>query len=180
MPDLMEAIQSRRSIRNYQDKPIARDVLDEVLAAVRWSPSWANTQCWELVVVSDPLIKAALQETIAPKNPGTKAITGAPVVVALCAKLGTSGFYGGAATTKFGDWFLFDAGIAAQTLCLAAQGLGLGTVVIGLFDHERAKTLINLPAGHELVALIPMGYPAKVPAAPTRREPSHYVHFERF
>jgi len=180
MTDLMQAIESRRSIRNYQEKAIPQDVLDQVLGAIRWSPSWANTQCWEVVVVTDPATKEALKETILPKNPGTKAITGAPVVLALCGKLGTSGCYSGAVTTKFGDWFMFDLGIAAQTLCLAAQGLGLGTVVIGLFDHDKAKPIINLPAGHELVALIPIGYPANVPSAPTRREPSSYVHQERF
>ena len=84
------------------------------------------------------------------------------------------------ATTKFGDWFMFDLGIAIQTLCLTAYDLGLGTVIAGLFDHNRAKEVLEVPEGYELVALIPLGYPAHDPAAPTRRGISEFAHYDKF
>jgi nitroreductase len=181
MSELMEVIRSRRSVRAYENREVAPEHLATVLEAVKWAPSWANTQCWEIVVVRDPAVRQQLQAALPPKgNPALNAIVQAPVVLALCAQLKRSGFYRGEVTTKFGDWFMFDLGLACQNLCLAAHALGLGTVVVGLFDHARAATALNVPQGYELVALIPLGHPAKSPGAPARREPAEFTHHERF
>ena len=180
MADLMAAVKERRSIRRYESQPIPEAVLAEILEAVRWTPSWANTQCWDIVVVKETETKTALQEVITPKNPATKAIVAAPVVLALCARLNSPGYYKDKVSTKFGDWFMFDLGLATQTLCLVAQGLGLGTVIVGLFDHDRARSVLRVPESHEVVALIPMGYPAKSPSAPARKELAEFVHYEKF
>ncbi len=180
MEPFMDLVQGRRSIRRYEERPIPRETLEAVLEAVRWSPSWANTQCWDIVVVEDAGIKAALQETIAPKNPATKAITAAPVVLAVCGRRERSGYYDGKVTTKFGDWLLFDLGLAAQTLCLAAHHFGLGTVIVGLFDQDRAARILNVPDTHELVTQIPMGYPAKVGKAPERPPVADFVRKNQF
>lgn len=178
--DLIKLIKERRSIRTYEDKELPDDVLNQVLEAVRWSPSWANTQCWEIVVVKDKEIREKLKGTIAPKNPATKAVVSSSVLIALCAKLGASGYYNDKVTTKFGDWFMFDLGIATQTICLAAHNLGIGTVVIGLFDHDKAGEILNVPKGYELVSLIPLGYPAKESSAPKRQEPAEFTHYDKF
>lgn len=180
MGDLMRAVKERRSIRNFLDREVPGDVLNQVLEAVRWSPSWANTQCWEVVVVRKIEQKQKLQETISKGNPATRAIVEAPLVIALCGKTQSSGYYKGQVTTKFGDWLLFDLGIATQNLCLAAHDLGLGTVIVGLFDHAKAVELLKVPGGYELVALIPMGYPARGTSAPKRREISEFTHFDEF
>mgnify|MGYP002813895600 FL=1 len=176
----MEVIKTRRSVRKYDEKDVPEEVLNSILEAVRWSPSWANTQCWEVVVIRDKTIKENLKEVIFPKNPATNAITQAPLLLAVCGKLKTSGFYNNIVTTKFGDWFMFDLGLFIQTLCLAAWDLGLGTVVVGLFDHDKAKEIIKVPEGYELVALVPLGYPAKISSAPQRREIREFVHQNTF
>lgn len=184
MPGFLEIVKGRRSVRKYEDKEIPEDALDQVLESIRWSPSWANTQCWEVVVVKDPAVKEKLQATLPEKgNPARSAMVAAPVVLALCGRLKTSGFdkkEKERASTKFGDWFMFDLGIAAQTLCLTAHSLGLGTVMVGLFDHDQGKAILGVPEGYELVAYIPMGYPAKKNEAPRRREKEEYVHLNRF
>ncbi|MDP2861952.1 MAG: nitroreductase family protein [Desulfobacterales bacterium] len=180
MAELMEVIKTRRSVRKYDEKDVPEEVLNSILEAVRWSPSWANTQCWEVVVIRDKTIKENLKEAIFPKNPATNAITQAPLLLAVCGKLKSSGFYNNIVTTKFGDWFMFDLGLFTQTLCLAAQALGLGTVVVGLFDHDKAKGIIKVPEGYELVALVPLGYPAKISSAPQRREIREFVHQNTF
>jgi len=180
MADLMEIIKERRGIRKYQEKEVPNDILNQVLEAVKWAPSWANTQCWEVVVVRDNITKANLKETIAPKNPATQAIEAAPVVLAVCGKLSSSGFYKDQVTTKFGDWFMFDLGLATQNICLTAHSLGLGTVIVGLFDHNKAREVLKIPEGYELVVLIPMGYPAKDAPTPKRREISEFTHYETF
>lgn len=180
MAELMDVIRSRRSIRNFEDKDVPDALLQKVLEAVKWSQSWANTQCWEAIVVRNPETKAKLQETLAKGNPATKSMTQAPVVVALCGKLQSAGYYKGEKTTKFGDWFMFDLGIATQNFCLAATDVGLGTVVVGLFDHDKAKEILAVPDGYELVVLLPLGYPSKVPSAPKRREIEEFTHYEQF
>jgi nitroreductase len=176
----MEVIKGRRSIRNFQDRAVPEAALQEILEAVRWSPSWANTQCWEVIVVKNPETKQQLQGTLAPGNPATRAMVEAPVILVLAGKLNSSGFYKGQVTTKHGDWFMFDLGIATQSICLTAHHLGLGTVVVGLFDHNGAKAVLGVPEGVEVAAMLPLGYPAKQPAAPKRREVAEFTHQERF
>ena len=178
--ELMEAIKTRRSVRNFEPKDVTDEQVNQILEAVQWSQSWANTQCWEVIVVRNPETKAKLQETLPKTNPAFKAMTEAPVIFVLCGKLQASGYYKGQVTTKFGDWFMFDIGIAAQSLCLRVHDLGLGGVIVGLFDHNKAKEVLGVPEGYELVVMIPVGYPAKVPSAPKRKEISEFTHYEKF
>lgn len=180
MSEFFQVLQQRRSIRKYEEREVSEELVNRVLEAVRWSPSWTNCQCWEIVVVRDAAVKEKLQETIAPKNPATRAIVAAPVVLAVCGRLGVSGYYDNQPSTKFGDWYMFDLGLATQSLCLAAQDLGLGTVIVGLLDHDRAKAVLKVPPGVELVALIPLGYAAKSPSAPKRREAAEFTHRETY
>jgi len=180
MTDLMSIIKGRRSIRRYQDKEIPQETIERLLDSIRWSPSWANTQCWEIVIVKDPATKEKLKETIGSTNPSSKAIVEAPLVFAICGKVKSSGYYKGQTTTKFGDWLLFDLGIATQSLCLTAFDAGLGTVIIGMLDHDKAKEILGVEEEYEVVALIPVGYPAKESAAPKRREIGEFTHYGKF
>jgi len=180
MSDLMTVIKGRRSIRRFQDKPIPEKDLQQIFEAVQWSPSWANSQCWEIIVVKEAATKEKLKESLTPRNPASVGLTEAPVVLAVCGKLQSAGHYKGQATTKLGDWFMFDLGIATQSLCLTAHSLGLGTVIVGSLEHDKAKAILGVGEGYELVALIPVGYPAKDSSAPKRREISEFVHSEKF
>ena len=181
MNDFYTLVKARRSIRKYEDKEVSEEILDRILEAVRWSPTWTNSQCFELIVVKNEEIKKKLQEPVAKfRNPATKAIVDAPVLIVLCAKKGVSGFYNNEASTKFGDWFMFDLGIVAQTLCLSAKNEGLGSVVVGLFDHKEAEAILDVPEGYELVSIVPIGYPAKISKTPPRREVKEFVHKDKF
>ncbi len=181
MAELMEIIRGRRSVRKYEARDVPGEVVAQLLEAVRWAPSWTNCQCWEVVVVRDPTIKKQLQACLPPKgNPAVRAIVDAPVLLALCAKTETSGYYKDLKTTKFGDWMMYDLGLATQNLCLMAHNLGLGTVIVGLFDHDRAKAVVNVPDGYELVTLIPLGYPTTIGPAPKRRESHEFAHDNHF
>jgi nitroreductase len=178
--DLMEAIKGRRSIRKYKPDPIPEEAFRTLMEAVRWSPSWANTQCWEVIIVRDPNMKSALANTLTKTNPSVSSMTEAPLVIVLCGKKGVSGFKKGEAATMKGDWLMFDTGIAMQSLCLTAYGLGLGTVVVGLFDHKKAGEILGLPDGIEVVAMTPLGYPATEGSAPKRKESSEFVFYEKY
>ncbi len=180
MNKVMETITARRSIRRYNQEHVPEEVLGDILHAVRWAPSWANTQCWEIVVVSDLGVKEKLQGVLSPKNTASIAMVSAPIVLAVCGRQKKSGFYKGTSITKFGDWMLHDLGLATQNILLAAASHTLGTVVVGAFDHDRAGDVLNLPEGVEVVTLIPLGYSDHKPGPPQRRAVEDFVHYNTF
>lgn len=180
MDEFLDVVKGRRSIRKYREEAVPEQAIEEILESVRWSPSWANTQCWEVIVVKDAEKKAELAEALGRTNPAQRAVNQAPVVLALAARLKSSGYYKGEVTTKLGDWFMFDIGIATQSLCLTAHNLGLGTVIVGMFEHDRAGRVLGIGEGYEVVVLIPLGYPDHDPRAPKRRELDEFTHYERF
>ena len=175
-----ECILTRRSIRKYTDEPVPAEKLVRVLAAIQWAPSWVNFQPWEVIVIDDPQIKEALQQCVPDNNPGRKAVMQAPLLLAVCGTRGRSGYYDKVASTVYGDWVMFDVGIACQNACLAAWAEGLGTLHLGLLDHRRAGQILGLPDEVQLFELIPLGYPAKEGKAPPRKPLSDFVHRNRF
>jgi len=178
--DLMEAIKGRRSIRKYKPDPISEEVFRALMEAVRWSPSWANTQCWEVIAIKDPGVKSELATALPKGNPALPSMTDAPLILVLCAKKGISGSYKGQVVTVKGDWLMFDTGIAMQSLCLAAYAVGLGTVVVGMFDHKKAEEILKVPQDVEVVAMTPVGYPAAGGSTPKRKDISEFVFSDRY
>lgn len=178
--DVLEALKTRRSVRKYRPEEVDGESLRTVLEAVRWAPSWANTQCWEFIIVKDPELKVKLAGTLTPGNRATEAVENAPIVLVACAKLGTSGFKMGRPVTDKGDFFMFDVALALHNLSLAAHALGLGTVHVGAFDSKKAAEILEVPKGISVVELMPLGYPLEVPKAPPRKELKDFVHFEKY
>ena len=178
MADFMELVSTRRSMRKFTEDEVTAEQLNSVLEAARWTPSWANTQCWEIVTVTRQDLKESLQQTLLKGNPASKAMTQAPVVLAICGRKQTAGYEKGEASTKFGDWLLFDLGLVSQSISLAAHSQGLGSVIVGLLDHDAAARVLEVPEGNELVALIPLGHPAKEPKTPERRNIEDFTHSE--
>lgn len=177
--ELMEAIEERRSIRRFTEQALSEEQLKTLLKAIQWAPSWANYQVWEVILATDPEMKRKLSQTME-KNPASRGVAEAPVVFVLGAKLKTSGSYEGKFSTDKGDWFMFDLGLAAQNLCLAAHSLGLGSVIVGLFDTAKVEELLGFPDGYCSVVIIPVGYPAKKNKIKKRRAIDDFTHQERF
>jgi len=178
--DVIEAIQTRSSIRSFKPDRISESDMNTLMEAVRRTQSWANTQCWEVVLVTDMAVKEKLQMTISKGNPSTKGMVGAPVVVVFCAKNKASGYYKEKATTNKGDWYMFDVGLAVENFCLAAHSLGLGTVTVGVFDAEAVEKILGIPEGYSVVCINPLGYPTKPSSSPKRKEISDFIHYNKF
>jgi len=178
--DLMEAIKGRRSIRMYRSNPVPEETLHMVMEAVRWTPSWANSQCWRVIVVKDPKVKSDVAATLPKGNPALSSIMEAPLLLILCGMKKVSGYYHGLPRTEKGDWLMFDIGLAMQNLCLAAHALGLGTVIVGMFDHKGVTKILGLPQDVEVVAMTPLGYPVAVGSIPKRKEISEFVFYEKY
>jgi len=183
--DFFEALSTRRSIRKYRDQPVEEEKLRAVLEAVRSSPTWANMQCCRLIVVKDAEAKRGISELsylesfFAPKgykaNPAQQALALAPVVIVLCADPSQSGAMRGQ------EYYLADAGIAAQSLMLAARAQGLGTVFVGVFQEEPLRDLLGIPEPIRVVGLFPLGYPAEEKKeGPKRKELEELCFSERW
>lgn len=178
--EFYEVVEKRKSVRVYKSDPIPGESLNRVLEAFRAAPSWANTQAWELVLVSDIDIKKQLQQTVSDRNPSSSAIADAPVVVCAVGITGLSGFYKGQVSTGRGDWVLFDMGIATEHLALAAAAEGLGTVHVGLFDYKKAGEVLGLPGDRTVIELIPLGYSAYEPRKVPRKPLQDFVFKNRY
>ena len=178
--DTLEAIKTRRSIRRYKTNPVDDNILAQVLEAARWSPSWANTQCWRFIIVRSDSIKTELAGALSTNNPSTNAIKTAPIVIAICAELKKSGFYRGEPTTIKGDWCMFDAGLAMENLVLAAHSMGLGTVHVGNFDAKKVEGILGIPEGFAVIEMTPLGYPDGEARVVPRKELSEFVFNEKF
>ncbi|MCK4911987.1 MAG: nitroreductase family protein [Thermodesulfovibrionales bacterium] len=183
--DIFEAISRRRSIRRYSGLPVEDEQVNAVFEAVRQSPSWANMQCWRFVAVRDRDVREKLAEYSYMKsfmeakgykaNPSKKALVEAPVVIVACADPADSGEVRGQ------DYYLVDMGIACQTLMLAARGLGLGTVFVGIYEEDKVRELLGIPEGVRVAGLIPMGYPLEEKdKGPSRKEVSEILYNEKW
>ena len=177
--EAIECIKGRRSIRNYEDKPVAREVIEDIVATASYAPSWKNTQVTRYLVIDD---KSKINE-IAEKfttcfsyNGGT--INKAAVLVAVTALKGRSGVEkdGSFTTKREASWLMFDAGCAVEAFCLAAHEKGLGTVIMGIFD-DGLSDYLQIPEDRELVNLICLGYPAEEPAAPKRKTAQELISY---
>lgn len=169
---LDETIKSRRSIRKYQQKPVARELIEQCIEAARLAPSACNSQPCRFVVLDDKTVKENFCQTVftglysSCKNLGMNA----PVLIAVCAKAG------GNITTRLGQvisgtkFYLIDTGIAVEHLVLKAQDLSLGTCWIGWFDTKKAKKFLKLPFDVKCEILIALGYPDESPSPRPRKE----------
>ena len=140
--------------------------------AGRLCPSWKNTQISRYIAIEDPKVLEEICRTYAPFN--ARIIGNCPLLIAQTFVKGRSGFErdGSFSTDREAGWQYYDCGIACQTLCLAAHDLGLGTVVMGVFDRKGLEAYLQIPEDQELMALIALGYPDESPAAPRRKETS--------
>ncbi|WP_460597296.1 nitroreductase family protein [Geomonas sp. Red276] len=162
--DVLQAIRDRRSIRKYQDAPVEREKIEQVLDAARLAPSWKNLQCWRFLVLTDPARRGVLVEAFPDDNPGKKAIATAPCLIVVCADPAESGVENGI------EYYIADTAIAFEHLCLAAKELGLGTCWMGWFDEERIKQALGIPAGIRVIGITPLGYPEQEPKQRPRKE----------
>ncbi|BAI61586.1 nitroreductase [Methanocella paludicola SANAE] len=149
--EFYEVIKNRKSIRKYTAKKVPEDVLERILEAARWAPSWANRQCTRYVVVDDPALFPNIVS-------GIVVGWGAPMLIITCADPSNSGHKGGK------DYYMLDAGISMEHLILAAAAEGLGTCWIGgMFDEDSVKRALDIPENMRVVAVTPLGYPEENP-----------------
>ena len=169
--DAIKCIKSRRSIRSFTDQTIDHSLLEEVIETASYAPSWKHSQTIRYIAVEGELKNRIGSECTSTFPNNGAIIQNAPLLIAITVIKGRCGYErDGSFTTHRGDtWQMFDAGVASEAFCLAAYEKGLGTVIMGIFDEDKIVDLLEIPEDRELVALIPVGYPAEEPVAPKRK-----------
>ena len=175
-----ECIKGRRSIRKFADTPVSRDVIADIVETASYAPSGKHTQITRYIAVEGELKDKIADECTGAYAKNGEIIKDAPMLIAVTFIKNRSGFErdGSYSTPKEGGWQMFDAGVASEAFCLAAYEQGLGTVIMGIFDEAKAASLLEVPEERELVALIPIGYPAESPAAPKRKSVEELLSFK--
>jgi nitroreductase len=195
--EVLEGIKTRRSTRGFKPDPVPGEVMKKILEAVSNTPSYTNTQPWEVVVVSgkkkDELSRVIfeLAKAKAPTSPDLPMPKGWPAAHDArghehgARRLTTLGvergdeegrenlrlmnfeFYGAPCAVflfmdgMLGEWSIFDMGLFAQSLILAAHALGVESVLQASVTNyaPQIKKFLGVPEGKKLVIGISLGYP---------------------
>ncbi|HWG63615.1 MAG TPA: nitroreductase family protein [Streptosporangiaceae bacterium] len=164
-----DAIRSRRNVRQYADRSIARPDLDRVLEAGRRSPSANNWQPWDFVVVTD---RGQLTELATVWRGASHVAQSAATICLVAPDLD------GAAER---ERCKYDLGQATISMMIEAADLGIGSGHASAADQETARTLLGFPADRYLAYMIALGYPADRPlrpiVRPNRRPFEDVVHY---
>ena len=179
--DAIACIKGRRSIRRFEDKPVSHETIEQIVSVASMAPSWKNTQTARFTAVYDQDIKKKIaEEGTLGFVQNTATINASPVLIVETTIGKRSGYErdGSFTTAKGTHWESFDAGIAAQTFCLAAYEQGLGTIIMGYFDEDMIKELLGIDDEDMRVsAVIGLGYPAEEPVAPKRKDVEKLLTF---
>ena len=170
--DAIECLVTRRSIRNYTKEPVSAGDIENVVEIAQMVSCWENTQPVRYVAVLDNDLKNRIADECTKKFPwNTENIHEAPALIVLCTVKGLSGYEpnGEASTTKGTHWQSFDAGMAADHFCLAARAVDLGTLIMGRYDEEKIKEILDLPEEYDVSCIIAVGHPEVIPAANERK-----------
>lgn len=165
-----QCIKERRSIRKFKNDKIEHSVLESIISNSSFSPSWKNTQITRYIAIEDKSIIQKIADDFTPEF-NANIVRQVSTLIAVTFIKGRCGFErdGSFSTKKEDRWQMFDVGVACQTLCLAAHEVGLGTVIMGIWDEDGITELLDLPETQELAALIAIGYPDETPVAPRRK-----------
>lgn len=154
-----ELVQSRRSIRKYQNKPVEREKILQCIEAARLAPSAENVQPWRFIILDDPeVLKQFSTHAFSGIYSPTRFAAKAPVIIVILAKLDVLANRIGKQIQGI-HFYLLDLGIAGEHFVLQARELGLGTCWIGWFNIKKVRKFLKIPRTYKIVSLISMGYP---------------------
>jgi nitroreductase len=179
MTDFFELLQTRRSIRQFEDKEVALETIREIIEDSCLAPSAANGQPWRFIVVNNKdLIKRLSDESkqnilaFIEQNPESTSkkyeaapdfnvFYNAPCLVYIVGSKQARNLY-------------VDCSLAACYFMFGATARGLGTCWVGLgtsiLDPDLLE-LMQVPEDHKIVAPLILGYPKGIPGTPQRNEP---------
>ena len=183
--DIIETINSHRSIRKFKSDPVTEELLTQVLEAGIRASSYGNMNPYSIVVSRERTTRERLFVPL--KN--QQMVLDAPILATFCADFRTMRKWLrlNDAPDNFGDFFSFmvaaiDVVLVAQNVALAAEGHGLGICYNGatLASTHLVGEILELPPGVVAITSIVMGWPDEEPQLRDRLPLSGLVHRERY
>lgn len=171
MSSILQTLMQRRSVRAYLDIPVPEALLEQLLQAAMAAPTACNSQPWEFIVITEGEVLDALRARLrfAPYN--------APAAIVVC---GNPGIAHNSAGKRYWEQ---DCSAAMQNILIAATGLGLGSVWIGIHPLPSmiapVRTILAIPGDVIPLGMAYIGYPAESPPARTQYDP-HRVYWQRY
>ncbi len=160
--EVIEAILTRRSIRKYSREKVTGNQIEIILKAAMYAPSAMNEQPWHFIVIDDREKLNLIMEV----HPYSKMLKEAGLAILVC---------GDERLQLSKGYWVVDCGAATQNLLLAAHGIGLGAVWLGVHPREERKSgirkIFHLPDHVQPFSLISIGYPAEEKPVPQRFKP---------
>ncbi len=200
MPDLLDAIKGRRSVRKYLPRKIPDELVEEVLVAASWAPSAHNAQPWRFIVLADASVKRRLAEAMAEawasdlakdglsveaekRRKRVERFVNAPALILACTTMGGLRKFPDEKRQKCErDLAMQSLGAAMQNLLLVAYSAGLGACWYSApgFCKEVVRELLTIPDAVEPEALVTMGYSAETPSTPAKKSFAEYCFVNRW
>ena len=167
--EVINAIMSRRSIRQYQQLPVGRDTLMQIMTCGINAANGQNKQSWEVRIIDNPATLQKVQDLMIAGNPNLPAemargcMRGAPVMTFI-------------ARDRNYDFSAYDCGLLAGNMMLAAQSLGVGSICLGspvrfINDAENSAEILDIlgfSENYELCLCVGFGYANEKPEAKPR------------
>ncbi len=163
---VIENIMSRRSIRKYQEQPVARETMEKILECGINAPNAINKQSWEVRVINDPETMEKFIGQLIASHPDVDTdrvrgcFRGAPTMVIV------------ANDTAF-RFSPVDCGLLCENIMLSGWSLGVGSVCLGspvdfIKNSPEAMEMMQFSPGYDPIICIGMGYPDESPEAKPR------------
>ncbi|ANS76504.1 NADPH-dependent oxidoreductase [Paenibacillus yonginensis] len=180
-----DVIHGHTSIREYEDREVSQEMLDQILEAGIRASSSGNMQSYSIIVTRDKELKKKLYTPHMEQS----MVVDAPVLLTFCADFNRMRKWLelNDAPVHFDNFMSFmigaiDATLAAQNVALAAENAGLGICYMGstLANCDQIGERLNLPPNVVPVVGYSLGYPAEAPALRDRLPMSGLVHYEQY
>ncbi len=164
---LLEAIYSRRSVREYTGEPVDDQQILEIIKAGMWAPSGLNNQPWRFAIIKDKKLKSKIE----PLTKYSRIIKGAQVLLPVF--IDKKAMY-----HPVKDYQAM--GACLQNMLLAAHSMGLGAVWLGeiIKSDKEIRKLLGLDDNLELMAVIALGHPARKDQKSRRKNMDELIVFK--
>ena len=181
----MKTILTRRTIRKYADKDVSEELLNRLMTEAARTQTMGNLQLYSVVVTRSKEMK----ERLAPAHFNQPMVTGAPVVLTICADFNRTSTWARCRNAEPGyDNFLSfinaatDALLYTQTLCNHMDEEGLGYCYLGttVYQPQQIIDILQLPKLVMPVATLTVGWPDEDPALSDRLPLESFVHQETY
>jgi nitroreductase len=174
MADIIDLIQSRRSVKKFLPKFVSWENIAKVIDAGRHAPSSGNLQNWKFIALYEPEAKEALAKLCYEQY--EIAAAGALIVVCGEPEKGER-YYGDKGVKKYTTQ---NCAAAIENMLLEAHSLGLGSCWIGAFDEEEVRLLLKIPGDVTVEAIVAIGYAQGIPEKPPKYPLETVVYFHQW